>query len=216
MKNKGIIIGVILFILLTGGGYILFQGGFDNNLELQNSEDSNELDEWNKTEQESNQNAAENDLDSRDSNHIEEVEVYICGAVKNAGVYTLEEGMRLHDLLDLCGGALEDADLEAVNLARVVADGEKVYILNKKEAKKLNQNQETDKAAMTSKTDNRININTALKEALMTLPGIGEAKAESIINYRESIKPFEDISDIMKIEGIKEGIYNKLKDKITI
>ena len=64
--------------------------------------------------------------------------------------------------------------------------------------------------------DGRININTAGKEQLMTLPGIGESKAERIVEYRESVGKFSSIEDVMKVDGIKEGVYNKIKEQITV
>lgn len=139
----------------------------------------------------------------------ESIKVYICGAVNTPGVYELSSGERLVDLLDLCGGFLEEADSTCVNLAQYLEDGEKIYIMTKEEQKTAIDQKEEE-------SDCRININTATLEELMTLPGIGKAKAERIITYREQTTHFASIDEIMKIDGIKDCVYKKIKDFIKI
>lgn len=141
----------------------------------------------------------------------EKRKVYICGSVVNPGVYEVSGDARLDDLLKLCGGASEDADLGDVNLAAAIADGEKIYIRNKEEAKQEKKVLKEEAA----KEDGRININTAGREELMTLPGIGAAKAEAILAYREAA-PFVSVEDLMKITGIKQGVFSKIKDFIKV
>ena len=110
------------------------------------------------------------------------------------------------------GGLTENAAAEAVNQARVVVDGEQIYVPSLDEVKGAGVVSE-----VTERTDDgKININTAGKEELMTLPGIGEAKAEKILRYREEHGAFRSIEDVMQIEGIKEGVFNKIKEDITI
>ena len=104
------------------------------------------------------------------------------------------------------GGLTKKASAESINQAEKMKDGQQITIPSKKQTAK---NEGSDSKAV-------ININTAGVKELMTLSGIGEAKASDIISYREEHGPFSDISDIMKIQGIKEGIYHKIKDKITI
>jgi len=139
----------------------------------------------------------------------EKMKVYVCGAVVSPGVYEVSMDDRLDDLINLCGGFCEDADLNDVNLAACLTDGEKIYIMTKEEAKKATK--ET-----VEESDGLVNINTATLEELMTLPGIGKSKAEWIIAYREQTARFESIEDIMKIDGIKEGAFKKVKDFIKI
>ena len=142
------------------------------------------------------------------------VYVYVCGAVNAPGVYELKEGARVFEAIQLAGGLTEAAAADAVNQARIVTDGEQIRVPTVEEA----QNQGAGVAGeVTEGTENnKININTAGKEELMTLTGIGEAKAESIMDYREKNGSFTSIEELMQIEGIKEGVFNKIKDDITI
>lgn len=135
--------------------------------------------------------------------------VYVCGAVCNPGVYELDEGSRVYEAVESAGGMTEDASAASVNLARAVADGEQIYIPASGEV--------DDGATLpAAEGQKKVNINTASAEELMTLSGIGEAKAESIIRYREENGSFQSIEDLMKISGIKEGVFEKIKDDITI
>ena len=143
-----------------------------------------------------------------------DVYVYVCGAVNAPGVYELKEGARVFEAIQLAGGLTEAAAADAVNQARIVTDGEQIRVPTVEEA----QNQGAGVAGeVTEGTENnKININTAGKEELMMLTGIGEAKAESIMDYREKNGSFTSIEELMQIEGIKEGVFNKIKDDITI
>ena len=143
-----------------------------------------------------------------------DVYVYVCGAVNAPGVYELKEGARVFEAIQLAGGLTEAAAADAVNQARIVTDGEQIRVPTVEEA----QNQGAGVAGeVTEGTENnKININAAGKEELMMLTGIGEAKAESIMDYREKNGSFTSIEELMQIEGIKEGVFNKIKDDITI
>ncbi len=135
--------------------------------------------------------------------------VYVCGAVSSPGVYELPEGSRIFQAAEAAGGFLPDAALEAVNLAEAVYDGQQIRIPFAGET--------GEGEGISGQTgDGRIDLNTATVEELCTLPGIGEAKAAAIIAYRETNGPFRSVEDLMQVEGIKEGVYSKIKDKITI
>ena len=143
--------------------------------------------------------------------------VYVCGAVNAPGVYELKEDARLYEAIELAGGVNQEAAPEVLNQARVLADGERIYVPKQDEAESYSlQDQGLESNAGTADTRGKININTAGKEELMTLPGIGEAKAEKILRYREEHGAFRSIEDVMQIEGIKEGVFNKIKEDITI
>lgn len=135
------------------------------------------------------------------------ITVYICGAVNNPDVYTLIEGSRLVDAINLAGGFTEDAWKEGINLARVIVDAEQIYVPTEEE--RLHETYQSNDSG-------KVNLNTATKEQLMTLSGIGEAKAESILSYRKEHGSFTSIEDIMKISGIKESLFQKIKEYITI
>lgn len=144
--------------------------------------------------------------------------VYICGQVKHPDVYKIEEGSRVIELISIAGGFTKKAAKESINLARVLIDGEQIYIPSKREQKENTLILETKEQGDNSSFENEniVNLNTATITQLMTLPGIGEAKAQSIIQYREENGEFKTIEDIMKIDGIKEGVFHKIKDRISI
>jgi len=147
----------------------------------------------------------------------EKLVVHICGAVYKPGVYYLDEGSILYQAVDAAGGFKEDAGEEYLNLADTLSDGEKIYIPTVYEAKEEGLSKEAAKEEMTELVNNtKININTASAEMLCSLPGIGSSKAESIISYREAYGSFDTPEDIMKVEGIKDGLFRKIKDKITV
>jgi competence protein ComEA len=138
--------------------------------------------------------------------------VYICGAVTNPGVYEMDSGSRICDVLDQAGGFSEDASTTYLNLAEFVSDGQKVYVPTQEELT-VELFAEEDAAEAGS---GKININTASKEVLVTLPGIGESKADSIIAYRTEHGGFSSIEEIMEIPGIKEAVFSKIKELITV
>lgn len=141
----------------------------------------------------------------------EYIDVFISGCVNKPDVYKLKKDSIIKDAVEMAGGFSEDACRDYVNLAKKIESGEHIIIPSQDEVKDLNPIQVED--ALNSSS--LVNINKASKEELMSLPGIGERKAEAIIKYRNS-KSFSNIEDIMNISGIKESAFNKIKDKICI
>lgn len=140
--------------------------------------------------------------------------VYVCGAVVNPGVYYLDAGSIRQDALDEAGGFCEGAARWYVNLAEEIVKGEKIYIPFEEE---LDSGTSPAVSMVTPyEADNKVNINTADKQKLMSLPGIGESRAAAIITYREQNGPFTCTEDICKVDGIKSGLYGKIKDLITV
>lgn len=135
--------------------------------------------------------------------------VHICGEVKNPGVYEVITDSRVCDVLNLAGGFTEEAAQNAINLAELVTDGMMVVVPSKEELKEISLKQEIQNAGL-------VDINTASLEELCTLPGIGKARAEAIIAYRQENGSFTTIEDIMLVSGIKSGMYEDLKDKIYV
>ena len=145
----------------------------------------------------------------------ETVYVYVCGAVNAPGVYELKKDARVFEAITLAGGMTAEAAPEAVSQARTVADGEQIYVPTVREVQMQGSGVE-DIVTGNADVSGKVNINTAGKDELMTLTGIGEAKAQSILDYREEHGKFGSIEDLMLIEGIKEGVFNKIKEDITI
>lgn len=160
--------------------------------------------------------------------------VHICGAVSAPGVYELPAGSRIIDAVEAGGGFLPEADEACCNLAEEIVDGCQIYIMTKTEScadgqteKKAGIQTSPDSDMQTTDRNVRsnsatalenglVNLNTADIAALTTLPGIGESRAKAIISYREQHGAFAQIEDIMKISGIKQAAFSKIKDKITV
>ena len=145
--------------------------------------------------------------------------VHICGEVQTPGVYELTADSRICDVLLLAGGFTADADTEAVNMAAGIEDGMQIVIpaeTDRTSETTGNSFYRTGETAAGKTESQPVNINTADKETLMSLPGIGAGKAEAVIAYREAGGIFKDIKDIMLVDGIKEGVYAKIKDKICV
>ena len=159
--------------------------------------------------------ASENNGEEQTDTAAQTVFVYVCGAVESPGVYELRADARVFEAISSAGGITEEAAPDAVNQARVIVDGEQIYVPTVEEA--ASQTAGVGETTGTKGTENvKVNINTAGKEELMTLTGIGEAKADDILKYREEHGSFGSIEELMQISGIKEGVFNKIKDDITI
>lgn len=141
-----------------------------------------------------------------------QVYVYVTGAVANPGVYSLDEGLRVCDAVEAAGGLTEDADASTVNLARVLSDGEHIALPTKAEVETALAQGSAGGAAASS----LVNINTADASALETLSGVGSATAQAIISDREQNGPFSTIEDLMRVDGIGEKRFAKLKDSICV
>ena len=150
--------------------------------------------------------------------HEEAVRVYVCGAVVNEGVYELSAGNIVDDALEMAGGYRSDAYRGYVNLAAPVTDGMRIYFPTEAEMTEAVLSDTDGSSTIDDSTnhDDKVNINTADKNELTKLPGIGESRAEDIIRYREENGKFKSINEIMNVNGIKEGIFNKIRDLITI
>ena len=216
-KQKQITMVVVLLFFLTGGiWYVISTGGLSK--EQKNSTELTGVLELTKDVSET---LAEETVSKVDASVSEEtVVVYVCGAVNQPGIYTLNAGSRLHEAVTLAGGFSKEAAPAYHNLARTVTDGERIYILSYEETKALTTEQQVtgetgkDNSALTE--TGLININTATAEQLMELPGIGEAKAAAILEYRAGIGQFTAQEEIMKVSGIGEAMFEKIKDKIMV
>ena len=163
---------------------------------------------------------SEEETESEQTTEALQVAVYVCGAVNHAGVYYVSPDAIKETAVQMAGGFTEEADPMYVNLAQPVTSGERIYIPTKEETAGMSW--ETDEISEHNQDESvqadsgKVNINTATKEELMTLPGIGESKADAIIAYREARGNFHNAEELMNIDGIKEGVYNKIKDLIIV
>jgi len=167
--------------------------------------------------------------------------VYVCGEVAEPGVYVLESGDRIYEAVEMAGGMTADAGTCAVNLAQSVYDGLMVYIPDSEEAagmtgsmtsaggsavsaggsvtsadSSVRNGEETSGGTASSPEDGRLNLNTASLAELMTLSGIGQTKAQAVVNYRDAHGGFSSVEEIMNVDGIKEGLYNRIRDQIKV
>lgn len=210
MENKKkIIISIILillFIILT----IIY---------ILNNSNNEEIDLNGVIIEESNNNIVEEQQENN-VEKTEEIVIHITGEVKKEGVIYLPKESRVIDAIEKAGGETKEADLSQINLASILEDGQKIYIPNKKE--KITEyitknNGNTAIETNNSKGENnKVNINTATQSELDTLPGIGPATAQKIIEYREKNGNFSKIEDLQEVKGIGDAKFLEIKDKITV
>ena len=170
----------------------------------------------------------------------ETIYVDICGAVTSPGVYELPYGSRVFQAIEQAGGYLPEAAASYLNRAKGLSDGQQVYVPTQAEVDsqriaatqdgsevtaenstetasgQKSAGEDSGEAETASSTEQKIDLNTADVSQLTTLTGVGESKALAIIAYREENGPFTSAEDIMNVPGIKEGTYEKIKDKIAI
>ena len=175
-----------------------------------------------------NENSNEEVIDIfKEENNENEVVVDIKGMVANPGVYEVNTTFRVNDVITLAGGLTEGADTSLINLAKIVEDEMIIIIYSKEEILEKFKNEvcicdcpEIKNDACievnTGEENILVNINTASKEELMKVSGIGESKAEAIIEYRQSNGNFNTIEDIKNVSGIGEALFEKIKDYITV
>ena len=156
-------------------------------------------------------NETNNKDEKAEDKHDEKIFVDVKGAVKHPGVFETTKDKRVKDLIEEAGGLLDDADTSTLNLSQRVKDQMVIYVLKHGEKPK----QISDGGSSSSNTD-VININTANKEQLMKISGVGKTKAEAIISYREKNGDFKKKEDITKVKGIGKATFEKIKDKIEV
>ena len=242
MKNNKKIIMIIcgLFILVSGFAYInsdaIGKFVYKDDTEYSSADDTKYVSSKNtgwisSSDRKSyNKMSGKDNLNDKKSDGQSQVVVYICGAVKHPGVYKFTAGSRVNDAVNAASGFKKGAARTAINQARVLEDGEQITIPTLKQVKrkqlskttdgdnfqdKTTDNENTDSSERESQ-DTLININTASAGELTSLSGIGQSRADAIIEYRQSNGKFQSIEDIMKIPGIKQGIFNKIKNKISV
>ena len=139
------------------------------------------------------------------------IRIHVTGAVTNPGVYTLPESARLEEAIQAAGGLQAEADPQLLNLAAELVDGQRIFIPIVQEATLT-----TDDKGVNLELPPLVNINTASLAELDGLPGIGEVKAQAIVDYRQKNGLFTSLEDLMKVEGISQSLYKQLEALITL
>lgn len=190
MKTKWLYGGVILLIVLVSGFFYMGQIKEEEGIRIEAEESSKPVDDK--------KGALET---------VNKIFIHVYGAVKNPDVYEVREDARLFEVIEIAGGLEEDAAKGSVNLARKVVDGEQIYV---------SFEGDEQSAYAIDILQGKVSLNQGTKEQLMTLTGIGEVRATAIINHRTQKGPFKKIEDIMLVEGIKEAMFEKIKDDIGL
>ena len=148
------------------------------------------------------------------------LKVYITGAVTNPGVYSIPRLSRIENAIQAAGGFLNSADTQNINLAAKVIDGEEIVVpvigQNLATSSPLLKTTPSQSTQTSISADNPLDINSATEDQLDGLPGIGSAKAQQIIAFRQQNGPFKKIDDLQNVPGIGPGIFTKIKDLITV
>lgn len=215
-KNKIILIVIVAIVAIISYYFI-----FDRKEEWLNNQEQNlEIKEEIKTNDRIENNSNEQQLEKN-----ENIIVHVSGAVNKEGIVELKNNSRIIDAIDKAGGLKDEADITNINLAYIIEDGMKIHIPSKEEKESTiivesNIDSGTVEQSNEIKSNNnkklKININTATKTDLETLPGIGESTALKIIEYRKEKGKFKLIEDIKQVNGIGENKFNKIKELITV
>lgn len=233
LQNQKMKMIIICIIILIGAGIYLY---LNNNQyeEINHMETLEEMEnaiQKNATNSEEENNSVNEDINGstvQEENAKEKIAIHITGEVKQKGILYLNKGARIVDAIEAAGGATKNADLNQVNLAYILEDGQKIYIPNK------NEKIEAGVYIITSSGNNvlvengnnsnkntkgageKVNINQANQTELETLPGIGPSLAQRIIEYRQENGNFQKIEDIQNVKGIGDSKYSNIKDSICI
>lgn len=213
-KKQKIILIFLGIVAVIGITYYSYTN--EKNIEISQE---NELEVENETN--------EINVDEENSEKIATIKVHVSGAVKNEGVYELEEDARIADAIEKAGGVSDIANMKNVNLASKLEDGMKIYIPKQGEdvlENNLEENSNNKETTLGGSGTNsnvgnekgKININKATKEELDTLPGIGESTAQKIIKYREEHGSFKNIEELKEVKGIGDAKYEEIKDLVDI
>ncbi len=224
MKAKIITVFLAAFLAMTGCSG---RGAVEYTAYSESRSDST----GEETEQASAEAEDDSSLEKQTAEEPEQEEVLyidISGAVNNPGVYELPAGSRMFQAVAAAGGFSDFAETRSINQADLLSDGEKIYVYSMEEAEELGgwmqltgiaggtgQNLSSEGGA-SADSSGKVNLNLADKSELMTLSGVGEARAEAIISYRETHGAFASIEDIMNVSGIKEKLFEQIQDQITV
>ncbi|RKD32497.1 helix-hairpin-helix domain-containing protein [Thermohalobacter berrensis] len=210
------VILVLIMAIIAIIGYNIIN---NKDIEIESKQDletekSKEFVESETQKEDINSSLQDNEVNNEKENN--EIMVHVCGQVKNSGVVVLKEGSRIIDAINLAGGPTKEADIHKLNLARKLKDEERIYVPKIGEKVEENSiNASIVNNQNSGKNNGKININSATKEELKSLPGIGDVIATRIIDYRNK-RDFKRIEEIMNVSGIGEKKFNDIKELIVI
>lgn len=220
LKNKKIIGLTIVSIIIFIASIFLYKQNSSNAFKEEYmteifTEESNDNMEYDSSMKENTDNSNENNLEKN------KIVVEIKGEVARPDVYQLEEGSIIKDLIDMAGGVTEEADLSCINRAEELINHELIIIgnINDETESSVVQNSSVSSGNSTdndSKSSTLININTADLEQLKKITGIGDIKAQSIIDYREANGGFKSLEELKNVDGIGDKTFEKIKNEITL
>lgn len=213
-KKEKILYLIIIFLLVVFGGAHV-KNYYESVVQKSDERETNHFVFENTSEIKS----VENPLMQENEIETAKIMVHISGAVVNPGIVTLDAGKRVKDVIDIAGGVYDTADLDRVNLAKIVQDEQKIYIPRKGETVFMPSTQDplmgtTQVVDPVNTSKGRLNINQCTKSELISLPGIGEKTADKILEYRKE-HGFSKIEDIMHVKGIGPKKFEKIKDMIS-
>lgn len=223
---------IILLILCIGGIGSVFAASFENTKEedtLISDVKTEEVEEQTKEEK----LEKEPEIENKEEGKMKSWRIDIKGAITNPGVYEVEENTRIYEVISLAGGLLKDATTENINLSKKVSDEMVIFIFTKEEYQKkttcnikndftgeiseeIQKKESLIEQSKEKEATGKISLNKATKEELMTLEGIGEAKALSIIEYRTKNNGFQNIEELKNVSGIGVSLYENIKNNITL
>lgn len=228
MKKKERIIGAIVLLAVLGS-VLLFVSNMRKPqefsqkevLEMFNEEEDSGMESTKKISSKSETVNEEKNQDAKAER--KNIVVEIKGEVVKPNIYTLAENSRVNDIIEKAGGLTSEANINNINRASLLSDGECIVIrnINDKDVdmqeENLNDKVNTlSQGGSSASSGDSININIASKDELKTLSGIGDTKAEAIIEYRDSNGGFKSIDELKNVSGIGEGTLNKIREKINI
>ena len=216
-KKQKIIFFIILFIMVLFIMYYIYSTLYKNEYTISSTNEDHYFNNEDLVEKDTSNNISISDESTNNT-----IKIYICGAVKESKVITLNENSRISDAIEAVGGLNTDADLTNINLAYILEDGEKIYIPKKGEEStnqdetSTNEYNTSNITSSLSSKSTKVNINKANQTELESIPGIGPSTASKIINYREENGKFSSIEDIKNVSGIGNTKYENIKDYITV
>lgn len=208
------IIGVIAAIVFGTIGFYFYKTISDRDEEYEEFIDHTEV-----------VSSMENTIETEEGKIEEQMIIHVSGCVKQPGIVVLKVGSRVADAIKVAGGPTEEADLNKLNLAYELEDGEKLFVPSKQKEEKeeIEEYVSTESGKYVTNTpgnspnsNKKVNINQATKEQLQTINGIGESMANKIIQFREANGKFETIEDLKKVPGIGDAKFENMKESITV